>query len=99
MEKLKEIKKTVRKPETEVNDSISTGLESKVILYNDDWHTFDEVISQLIRAVHCSFEKARTHAFEVHIKGKSIVFTGEMSNCLRVSGILEEIALITEIVT
>ncbi|MGA7837874.1 MAG: ATP-dependent Clp protease adaptor ClpS [Ignavibacteriaceae bacterium] len=99
MEKLKEIQKPGREPEIEVDDSISTGLESKVILYNDDWHTFDDVIAQLIKAVHCSFEKARGHAFEVHIKGKSIVFTGEMSNCLRVSGILEEISLTTAIVT
>jgi ATP-dependent Clp protease adapter protein ClpS len=99
MEKLKEIQKPGREPEIEVDDSVSTGLESRVILYNDDWHTFDEVIAQLIKAVHCSFEKARAHAFEVHIKGKSIVFTGEMSKCLRVSGILEEIALTTEIVT
>jgi ATP-dependent Clp protease adaptor protein ClpS len=88
-------------PETEIltEDSISTGLESKVVLYNDDWHTFDEVITQLIKAVHCSFEKARTHAFEVHIKGKSIVYIGQLKDCLKVSGILEEIALTTEIVT
>ena len=88
-------------PETEIltEDSISTGLESKVVLYNDDWHTFDEVITQLIKAVHCSFEKARAHAFEVHIKGKSIVYIGQLKDCLKVSGILEEIALTTEIVT
>lgn len=99
VEKLKEITKPGREPEILVEDSVSAGLESKVILFNDDWHTFDEVIAQLIKAVHCSFEKARAHAFEVHIKGKSIVFSGEMSRCLKVSGILEEIALITEIVT
>jgi ATP-dependent Clp protease adaptor protein ClpS len=80
-------------------DTVNTGLESRVVLYNDDWHTFDEVIAQLIKAIHCSFEKARAHAFEVHIKGKSIVFTGQMKDCLRVSGILEEIELTTEIVT
>jgi ATP-dependent Clp protease adaptor protein ClpS len=100
MEELtKEIQKSV--PETDVltEDTINTGLESRVVLYNDDWHTFDEVIAQLIKAIHCSFEKARAHAFEVHIKGKSIVFTGQMKDCLRVSGILEEIALTTEIVT
>ena len=56
MEKLKEIQKPGREPEIEVDDSVSTGLESRVILYNDDWHTFDEVIAQLIKAVHCSFE-------------------------------------------
>jgi ATP-dependent Clp protease adaptor protein ClpS len=95
----KEIQKSVPEIDVLTEDTVNTGLESRVVLYNDDWHTFDEVIAQLIKAIHCSFEKARAHAFEVHIKGKSIVFTGQMKDCLRVSGILEEIALTTEIVT
>lgn len=75
------------------------GLPFKVILYNDDHHTFDEVIVQLIKAIHCSFEEARDFAFEVHVKGKAIVFTGQMPECLKVSSILEEIALHTQIVS
>lgn len=70
----------------------------KVILYNDDHHTFDEVIVQLIKAINCSFEKARAFAFEVHVKGKALVHTGSMQSCLKVSSILEEIALHTQIV-
>jgi ATP-dependent Clp protease adaptor protein ClpS len=100
MEELtKEIQKSVPEIDVLTEDTVNTGLESRVVLYNDDWHTFDEVIAQLIKAIHCSFEKARAHAFEVHIKGKSIVYTGQMKDCLRVSGILEEIELTTEIVT
>ena len=72
---------------------------NSVILYNDDWHTFDEVINQLIKAVNCSFEEARDYAFEVHVKGKSIVFNGSMKDCLRVSSVLEEIALNTQIIS
>ena len=83
--------------DTEVETSI--GFESRVILFNDDWHTFDEVINQLIKAISCTFEKARDYAFEVHVKGKSIVFNGSMKDCLTVSGVLEEIALTTQIVT
>ena len=92
---------TEKKPELdiEVDEETGVGLESRVVLYNDDWHTFDEVIFQLIKAVNCSYEKARAHAFEVHVKGKSIVFGGEMKDCLRVSSVLEEIALNTEIIT
>ena len=98
-EETKELQQSTPEIDVLTEDTISTSLEARVVLYNDDWHTFDEVITQLIKAVHCSFEKARSHAFEVHIKGKSIVFTGELKKCLRVSGILEEIALTTEIVT
>jgi ATP-dependent Clp protease adapter protein ClpS len=80
----------------EAND---TELSSRVVLYNDDWHTFDEVINQLIKATKCGFEKARDYAFEVHVKGKAIVFNGSLNECLTVSSILEEIALNTQIIT
>jgi ATP-dependent Clp protease adaptor protein ClpS len=95
-----EIKK-LEKPEFEedVDTSIEIGLGAKVVLFNDDWHSFEEVITQLIKATGCTFEQARDYTFEVHVKGKSIVFTGSMSRCLKVSSILEEIALLTQIIT
>lgn len=70
----------------------------RVFLYNDEIHTFEEVISQLIKAINCNYEKARSLAFEVHVKGKAMVFSGEIQACLKVSSILEEIALHTQIV-
>ncbi|MBN1301426.1 MAG: ATP-dependent Clp protease adaptor ClpS [Melioribacteraceae bacterium] len=75
------------------------GLPFDVILYNDDIHTFEEVISQLIKAIRCSFEKARDLTFEVHVKGKALVYTGDLKECLKVSSILQEIALHTQIVS
>jgi ATP-dependent Clp protease adaptor protein ClpS len=88
-------------PEPEITEDEDTGqgLESRVILYNDDWHTFEEVIVQIMKATNCSFETAREKTFEVHVKGKSIVFSGKLADCLKVSSILEEIALHTQVVT
>lgn len=89
--------------QTEINedvlilDSTGTTLASKVILFNDDIHTFDEVISQLIKATGCSSEKAEQLAIEVHTKGKAVVFEGDIPDCMRVSSILEEIGLHTQI--
>ena len=80
-------------------ESSEVNFSSRVILYNDDWHTFEEVIAQLILATKCSFELARGFAFEVHVKGQAIVFNGSMSDCLKVSSVLEEIALHTQILT
>jgi ATP-dependent Clp protease adaptor protein ClpS len=80
------------------NDS-DIGLVSRVVLYNDDWHTFDEVITQLILATKCTYEQARGFAFEVHVKGKAIVYNGVLNECLKVSSVLEEIALHTQILT
>src|SRR4030065_1044573 len=71
------------------------SLGSRVILFNDDWHTFEEVIAQIIKATKCSFIEARDKTFEVHVNGKAVVYSGEMADCLRESGILEEILLHT----
>jgi ATP-dependent Clp protease adaptor protein ClpS len=74
-------------------------LGSRVILFNDDWHTFEEVIAQIIKATKCSFIEARDKTFEVHVNGKAVVYSGAMADCLGVSGILEEILLHTQIET
>ncbi len=86
-------------PEIIEDQEISSSTENRVVLFNDDWHTFEEVIVQLIKATSCSFEQARSFAFEVHTKGKAIVFSGSIQNCLKVSSVLEEIALNTQIIS
>jgi len=85
--------------EPEIDEQVSVNLPYKVVLYNDEWHSFDEVINQIIKAVQCSFEVARSFAFEAHVKGKAVVFEGELNSCLKVSSILEEISLHTQIVS
>ncbi|HQJ75301.1 MAG TPA: ATP-dependent Clp protease adaptor ClpS [Bacteroidota bacterium] len=87
------------KPElvTDETDTINTAFPSKVILFNDNIHSFDEVIAQLIKAIKCSTKHAENLAWEVHTKGKACVYEGEIEDCLRVSGILEEIGLHTQI--
>lgn len=83
--------------EPDIDEETTVGFPFRVILYNDDWHTFDEVINQIIKATNCSFEKARDLTFEVHVKGKAIVFHGPLPECLKVSSVLEEIELHTQI--
>ncbi len=89
----------IKQVEIITEDTSDINLSSRVLLFNDDWHTFEEVIAQLIIATQCTFEKARDFAFEVHVKGKAIVFNGSMSASLKVSSVLEEIALHTQILT
>jgi ATP-dependent Clp protease adaptor protein ClpS len=83
--------------DTEETDGTETDTPSKVILFNDEVHTFEDVISQLQKAISCSRQRGESLAWEVHTRGKACVYTGDMNNCLRVSGILEEIALHTQI--
>jgi ATP-dependent Clp protease adapter protein ClpS len=70
---------------------------AKVILFNDEIHSFEEVIGQIIKATGCDTSKAEALTWEVHNNGKAMVFEGHMDNCLKVSHILEEIALNTQI--
>ncbi len=69
----------------------------RVILYNDDIHTFEEVIMQLVKATGCTESQAEAHAWTVHTQGKAAVFEGTFEECFRVQGVLREIQLVTEI--
>lgn len=91
--------KTYQIHEQDIDTESIIGLPFKVLLFNDDWHTFDDVINQLVKAIRCSTDKARDFAFEVHIKGKACVYLGELQKCLKVSSILEEISLHTQVVS
>ena len=69
----------------------------RAILFNDEVHTFDEVINQLIKALRCDHAKAEALTWEVHNTGKSCVYTGELTRCLEITRVLEEIELMTQI--
>ena len=70
---------------------------ARVILYNDDWHTFDDVIMQLVKAIHCSTDEGERHARTVHTQGRALVFHGMRQDCEKVAGILREIRLQVEV--
>lgn len=69
----------------------------RLILYDDDIHTFDEVIEQLMKATGCSLSKAEDLTWKVHNEGKATVHEGEFEECLKIDGVLKEIQLVTEI--
>ena len=70
---------------------------ARVIVYNDDWHTFDEVIAQLIKATACDEATAQGHAWTIHTQGRALVFQGARSDCERAAGVLREIRLQVEV--
>jgi len=92
-------------PDTQKTPSVDVMTEEKededtpwrVILYNDEIHTFDEVITQLIKATGCSQGRAEKLTFKVHNEGKANVYEGSFEECFEVNGVLKEIQLITEI--
>ncbi len=84
--------------ETEIKEDVKTQIPAKVIVYNDEWHTFEEVIYQLMKALKCDVETAESLTWEIHTKGKAVVFEGDLEEALYVSNVLEEIDLSVEIV-
>ncbi len=92
---------TVATPDVEVDvlDDVATRITApwRVLLFDDDTHTFDEVIVQLVRATGCTWERAEAHAWTVHSKGKDAVYSGPFDKCFRVQQILNQIELITQL--
>lgn len=90
-------------PETDVDVLVeedttgSTDNPWRVILFNDAVHTFEDVISQLMKATGCSAQHAEQIAWTVHTKGKAMAYEGSFEDCFRVQAVLREIQLITEI--
>jgi ATP-dependent Clp protease adaptor protein ClpS len=83
--------------EEEVLDEIRTVEPARAILFNDEVHTFEEVISQIIKALRCDRGKAERLTWEVHNHGKSCVYSGDLKRCLEITHVLEEIQLMTQI--
>lgn len=82
----------------EIHSDIEGGLAVKVILYNDDFHTFDDVTSIIVKATGCSARKAFYHAYTVDKAGHDIVYSGDMEKAIQVSSIIESIGLKTAVI-
>jgi len=64
--------------ETEIN----TGVSSQLLVYNDDYNTFDWVIQSLIEVCGHTFVQAEQLSLFVHFKGKAIVKTGSKNELI-----------------
>jgi ATP-dependent Clp protease adapter protein ClpS len=88
-------------PETEElekeDDSGDTDDPWFVVLFNDEVHTFEEVIGQLMKATGCGRGEAEDLAWTVHNEGKATVYEGTFEECFEVQSVLKEIQLVTEI--
>lgn len=83
------------KTEEQVEEKIDAPW--RLFLFDDDIHTFDEVIEQIMKAKGCSYSVAQDLTFQVHNNGKAIIHEGEFLDCLKMEGVLKEIQLVTEI--
>jgi ATP-dependent Clp protease adaptor protein ClpS len=68
-----------------------------VILFNDDFHSIDEVVLQVQKAAGVSLHQAFEITMEAHSKGKAVCYSGDIDQCEKVAAILREIKLTVEI--
>ena len=62
-----------------VEDNITTGQHSQIVVYNDDYNTFDWVIQSFMDVCNHTYEQSEQLSLLVHFKGKASVKTGVMS--------------------
>lgn len=65
--------------EVEVTETTNTGEKSQLIVYNDDFNTFDWVIKCLMEVCSHSYEQSEQLSVLVHFKGKAVVKTASFS--------------------
>jgi ATP-dependent Clp protease adaptor protein ClpS len=72
-----------------------TGGEGyRVLLYNDDEHTMEEVVVQIVMAINCPITHAEEIMLRAHTQGcATVVITGR-NEAHRVARVLREIGLI-----
>lgn len=71
---------TKEKYQEDVSVLEAEDTENKIVLYNDDYNTFDHVIETLIVACEHTSEQATQCAFLVHYKGKCTVKSGSFDD-------------------
>jgi len=86
---------TIKKSKKEVSTTSGGGggFGARVVLFNDNFHTFDDVAKQLVKAIRCSYQKGLAFANVVHNTGSALVYKGHFERCEAVVMVLEEIRL------
>lgn len=82
---------------TETDQETELGNPWQVVLFNDDVHSFDEVILQIQKATGYPPQKAAELTLRVHENGKASIYFGVRDACEKVDGILSAIKLLTRV--
>ena len=85
--------------EKKAEDSIGGGGEPwKVVLFNCDCHTFDEVENVVMKATRCTLSRARQVSNEVHTRGSAVVYDGPLERCEAVADAIGSVGLKVKVV-
>ena len=83
----------------EQTDTITeTKKNNEIVVYNDDYNTFDHVIETLIKACKHTPEQAEQCTILVHYKGQCTVKTGELKDLKPICASILEAGIDAEII-
>jgi ATP-dependent Clp protease adaptor protein ClpS len=81
----------------EADSATGLGQPWMVILFNDDYHTFEAVIAQVQKATGCSPGEACQITYAAHTNGQAVAYVGDKPQCGQVVKVLREIDLRVEL--
>lgn len=85
--------------EKKTEDSVGgAGEPWKVVLFNCDCHTFDEVENVVMKATRCTLSRARQISNEVHVRGSAVVYDGPLERCEAVADVIASVGLRVKVV-
>jgi ATP-dependent Clp protease adapter protein ClpS len=87
--------RTILQPE--IRDTGTGSGRWMVVLYNNDYNTFEQVIEILMRSTGCGLEEAAIEAWEAHTFGRASVHFSTKTECEIVGVMISSVGLKTEI--
>src|SRR5947209_351427 len=88
---------TIEAPKIDHKDLEASDHGWIVTVYNNDYNTYEEVISILILATACGMEEAEMEAWEVDHLGRSVVHFGKETDCRKAGEIIAKIGIRVEV--
>jgi ATP-dependent Clp protease adapter protein ClpS len=82
-----------RNPDLEDVTAGNKSGEFIVIVFNNDYNTYDQVIHILQKATGCSLEEAEMETWEIDHTGRSVVHHGDRAECERAAAIIATIGI------
>lgn len=85
-------------PLLEPDVSVKLEREYLVVVYNNEFNTYDEVMFILQLATQCDEEEAEIETWEIDHLGKSVVHCSSESECTTVANIIRTIGIRVEVI-
>ncbi len=78
-------------------ENIGRGLDRCIVIYNDEFHLFDDVVVVVTTITGKTIEESYDIVTEAHMNGKAVCYIGDEEECERIAGEMREAGLLVEV--